>query len=139
MQPSPVIQGDDPTIARLVWYITAQGMMISKILAEFRTLDNDAVRVVKEAYREARRFASQVVHPMPSELVLPSRPVMWPRPTPISFDQALYRIHQQHLLGSTSATPAVAESPPIVLSDDEDGDWLSLRPPGEPRQAQPSA
>ena len=49
MQPSPTIQRDDPAIARLVQYITAQGMMISKMLAEFRTLDNDAVRVVMEA------------------------------------------------------------------------------------------
>ena len=29
MQPSPASQGDDPAIARLVQYITAQGMMIS--------------------------------------------------------------------------------------------------------------
>ena len=72
MQPSPAIQGDDPAIARLVQYITAQGMMISKMLAEFRTLDNDAVRVVKEAYCAARKFASQAVHPTPSEPVLPS-------------------------------------------------------------------
>ena len=63
IQPSPTIQGDDPAIALLVQYITAQGMMISKMLAEFRTLDDDAVRVVKEAYHEARKFASQVICP----------------------------------------------------------------------------
>ena len=66
IQPSPTIQGDDPAIARLVQYITTQGGMISKMLAEFRTLDNDAVRFVKEAYREARKFTSQAIHPMPS-------------------------------------------------------------------------
>mgnify|MGYP005842700325 CR=1 FL=1 len=43
IQPSPAIQGDDPAIARLVQYITAQGMMISKMLAEFRTMDNNVV------------------------------------------------------------------------------------------------
>ena len=139
MQPSPAIQGDDPAIARLVQYITAQGMMISQMLAEFRTLDNDAVRVVKEAYREARKFASQVICPTPSEPVLSSQPVLWPRPNIVTLDKALLRIHQQHLLGSISATPPAAEPQPIVLSDDEDGDWLSLRPPGEPQQGKSSA
>ena len=47
MQPSPAIQGDDPAIARLVQYITTQGMMISKMLAEFRTMDNNVVRFLK--------------------------------------------------------------------------------------------
>ena len=70
MHPSSSIQGDDPAIARLVQYITAQGMMISQMLAEFRTLDNDAVRVVKEAYRESRKFASQVICPTPSKQML---------------------------------------------------------------------
>ena len=101
------------------------------MLAEFRTLDNDVVRVVKEAYREARKFASQVVHPTLSEPVLPSQPVLWPRPKIITLDKALFRIHQQHMLGSISTTPPVAEPQPIVISDYEDGDWLSLRPPGE--------
>ena len=66
IQPSSTIQGDDPAIARLMQYITAQGMMISQMLAEFRTPDNDAVRVVKEAYHESRKFASQVIFPTPS-------------------------------------------------------------------------
>ena len=57
IQPPTTVPGDNPAIARLVQYITAQGMMISKMLAEFRTLDNDAVRVVTEAYREACKFA----------------------------------------------------------------------------------
>ena len=43
MQPSPAIQGDDPAIARLVQYITAQGMLISMLLAEFRAMDNNVV------------------------------------------------------------------------------------------------
>ena len=103
--------------------------MIAKMLAEFRTMDNNAVRVVTEAYREARKFASQAIHPMPSEPVLPSQPVLWPKPNIVTLDKALYRIHQQHLLGSVSAKPLVAERQPIVLSDDEYGDWLSLRPP----------
>ena len=120
-------------------YITAQGMMISRMLAEFRTLDNDSVRVVKEAYREARKFASQVAHPTLSEPVIPSQPVLWPRPNIITLDKTLFRIHQQHMLGSISATPPVDEPQPIVISDDEDGDWLSLRPPGEPQQSKPSA
>ena len=47
MQPSPAIQGDDLAIARLVQYITAQGMLISKMLAEFRTMDNNVVRFLK--------------------------------------------------------------------------------------------
>ena len=132
MQPSPASQGDDPAIAHLVQYITAQVMMISQMLAEFQTLDNDAVRVVKEAYREAHKFASQVICPTPSGPVLSSQPVLWPRPNIVTLDKALLQIHQQHLLGSISATPPAAESQPIVVSDDEDGDWLSLRPPGEP-------
>ena len=89
MQPSPTSQGDDPAIAHLVQYITAQGMMISQMLAEFRTLDNDAVRFVKEAYREARKFASQVICPTPSEPVLSSQPVLWPRPNIVTLDKAL--------------------------------------------------
>ena len=89
MQSSLASQGDDPAIARLVQYITAQGMMISQMLAEFRTLDNDAVRVVKEAYRESRKFASQVICPTPSEPVLPSQPVLWPRPNIVTLDKAL--------------------------------------------------
>ena len=84
------VREDDPAIARLVQYITAQGMMISKMLAEFRTVDNDAVRVVKEAYRAARKFASQAVHPTLSEPVLPSQPVLWPRPNIITLNKALY-------------------------------------------------
>ena len=96
--------------------------MISKMLAEFRTMDNDVVRVVKEAYREARKFASQAIHPMPSEPVLPSQPVLWPRPNIITLDKALLRIHQQHLLGSISATPPAVEPQPIVVLDDEDGE-----------------
>ena len=139
MQPSPAIQGDDPAIARLVQYITAQGMMIAQMLAEFRTLDNDAVRVVQEAYRESRKFASQVICPMPSEPVLPSQSVLWPRPNIVTLDKALLRIHRQHFLGSISATPPAAEPQPIEVSHDEDGDWLSLRPPGEPQQGQSSA
>ena len=43
MQPSPVSQGDDPAIARLVQYITAQGMLISMLLAEFRAMNNNVV------------------------------------------------------------------------------------------------
>ena len=113
--------------------------MISQMLAEFRTLDNNAVRIVKEVYREARKFAYQVICPTPSEPVLSSQPVLWPRPNIITLDRALLRIHQQHLLGSISATPPVAEPQPIVLSDNEDGDWHSLRPPGEPQQGKSSA
>ena len=139
IQPPLTVPGDDPAIARLVQYITAQGMMISKMLAEFRTLDNDVVRVVKEAYREAREFASQAVHPTPSEPLLPSQPVLWPRPNINTLDKAIFWIHQQHLLGSIPAAPPVVEPQPIVLSDDEDGDWLSLRPPGEPQQGKSSA
>ena len=86
IQPPITVPGDDPAIARLVQYITAQGMMIAKMLAEFRTLDNDAVRVVKEAYREARKFASQVICPTPSEPVLSSQPVLWPRPNIVTLD-----------------------------------------------------
>ena len=108
------------------------------MLAEFRTLDNDAVRVVKEAYHEARKFGSQAVHPTPSEPVLPSQPVLWPRRNIITPDKTLFRIHQQHMLGSISATPPAVEPQLIVVSDDEDGDWLSLRPPKEPQQGQSS-
>ena len=43
MQPSPAIQGYDPAIALLVQYITAQGMLIAKVLAKFKTMDNDVV------------------------------------------------------------------------------------------------
>ena len=139
MQPSPAIQGYDPAIALLVQYITAQGMMISKMLAKFGTMDNNAVRIVTEAYREARKFASQAARPTPSEPVLPAQPVLWPKPNIITLDKALLRMHQQHLLGSISATPPAAEPQPILVSDDEDGDWLSLRPPGEPQQGKPSA
>ena len=72
IRPPTTIPGDEPAIARLVQYITAQGMMIARMLAEFTTMDNDAVRFVTEAYREARKFASQAVHPTASKLVLPS-------------------------------------------------------------------
>ena len=135
MQPSSVSQGDDPAIARLVQYITAQGMLISMLLAEFRAMDNNVVRVVKEAYREARKFASQAVGPTPSEPVLSSQPVLWPKPNIITLDKSLLRIHQQHFPGAIPAPPPQ----PIEVSDDEDGDWLSLRPPGEPQQGQSSA
>ena len=64
IQPPPSIHGNDPAIARLVRYITTQGMMISRMLAEFRTLDNNEVRVVEEAYREARKFASSSSSPV---------------------------------------------------------------------------
>ena len=68
-------------------------MMISKMNAEFRTLYNDAVRVVKEAYREARKFASQVVHTTLPEPVLPTQLVLSPRPNIITLDKTLFRIH----------------------------------------------
>ena len=109
--------------------------MISQMLAELRTLDNDAVRVVKEAYLEARKFASQVICPTPSEPVLSSHPVLWPKPNIITLDKSLLRIHQLHFPAAISAPPPQ----PIEVSDDEDGDWPSLRPPGEPQQGQSSA
>ena len=93
IQPPTTVLGDDLAIARLVQYITAQGMMIAKMLAEFRTMDNDAVQVATKAYREARKFASQAVRPTPSDPVLPSQPVLWPKPNIINLDKALYRIH----------------------------------------------
>ena len=43
IQPPPTLPGDEPAIVHLVQYITAQGMMIAKMPAEFRTIDNDAV------------------------------------------------------------------------------------------------
>ena len=54
-------------IARLVQYITAQGMLISMLLAEFRSMDSNVVQVVKEAYHKARKFASLDVCPTPSD------------------------------------------------------------------------
>ena len=58
------VREDDPAIARLVQYITAEGMLIAKMIAEFRTLDRDATWVFTEAYREAHQVASQATHPI---------------------------------------------------------------------------
>jgi hypothetical protein len=128
---------DDPAIARLVQFITAQGMLIGSILGEFKAIDRNATRVVTEAYREARQDASQIADPMPSGPVLSSQPVHWLKPGTVnlqSFDRAVSRLRRQgKLMPASAATPAV-EPQPIEVSDEEDGDWLSLRPPGEPQQ-----
>lgn len=131
---SHAAQEGDPAIVRLVQFISAQGMMIGSILGEFQAIDRDATRVVTEAYREARQAASQIADPMPSGPVLSSQPVPWLKPGTAnlrSIDRTICHLHG--FLPASSATPA-GEPQPIEVLDDEDRDWLSLRPPGEPQQ-----
>jgi hypothetical protein len=55
---SSIVGDVDPTIARLVQYIDAQGLLLSGILREFQAIDTDTTRVVTEAYRAAREISS---------------------------------------------------------------------------------
>src|SRR4051812_48219375 len=65
----------DPAIARLVQFVTAQGLLLGDILAGFHDMDSDAARVVQAAYRRGRRDTSPAVDPLPSSPVLSSQVV----------------------------------------------------------------
>src|SRR3954463_9965749 len=60
----------DPAIARLVQFVTAQGLLLGDILAGFHDMDSDAARFVEAAYRRGRRDTSPVVDPLSSSPVL---------------------------------------------------------------------
>ena len=132
----------DPAIACLVQYIDSQGMLLSGIIREFQALDLDTTRVVTGAYRAAREAASQATRSLlpnpvpPSLLVPPSQPVSSYRPgiiRPASFARAIRRLRRRDVFRQEHiAAPAVVPQP-IVVPDDEDGSWLSLRLPGEPQ------
>jgi hypothetical protein len=134
----------DPALARLVQFIEAQALLIAGIIREFQSLDRDNTRAITEAYRDARPAASQTTLPLlpnpepPLQPVLPSQPVNPWHPPGISYSsyvaRAIRRLRRQGMLRQAPAAPPVVASQPIVVSDDEDGDWLSLRPPGEPQQ-----
>ena len=48
--------------------------------------------------------------------------------------RAIRRLRRRDVFRHVPAAAPAVEPQPIVVSDDEDGDWLSLRPPGEPQQ-----
>lgn len=78
---------------------------------------------------------------MPSNPVPRSHPVPCLRPGIPNCDfisKAIYRLRYQGMLGQALATSQAAELQPIEVSDDEGGDWLNVRLPGEPQQDQPS-
>ena len=86
---SSIVGDVDPTTARLIQYIDAQGLLLSGILKEFQAMDQDTTRVVTEAYRAARETASQTTRSLlpnpvpPSQLVPPSQSVNLFRPVNI--------------------------------------------------------
>ena len=52
---------------------------------------------------------------------------------PASVARAIRHLHRRDVFRQEHvAAPAVVPQP-IVVPDDEDGSWLSLRPPGEPQ------
>src|SRR3954466_13133723 len=65
----------DPAIARLVQFVTAQGLLLGDILAGFHDMDSHAARVVEAAYRRGRRDTSPAVDLLPSRPVLSSQVV----------------------------------------------------------------
>jgi hypothetical protein len=133
----------DPALARLVQFIEAQGLLIGVIIREFQSLDRDNTRAITEAYREARQAASPTTLPLlpnpepPSQPALPSQPVNpWQSPGIIHSSHVARAIHRLRRQGMLRQAPAAspAEAPqPIVVSDDEDDGWLSLRMPEEPQ------
>src|SRR3954470_7308541 len=74
----------DPAIVRLVQFSTAQGLLLSGILGEFKALDGGITQAVGAAYRSGRQGSAQAVDPLlpssvlssqvvpPSQVVLPS-------------------------------------------------------------------
>lgn len=133
----------DPTVAHLVQFIAAQGSLLAGILREFQAVDRDANRVVMEAYREARQVASQTTVPLlsnpvpPSQIVPPSQPVNPCQPGiihPSYVARAIRRLRRRGVFRQAPAATQAVAPQLIVVSDDEDGSWLSLRPPGEPQQ-----
>jgi hypothetical protein len=128
----------DPALARLVQFIEAQGLLIGGIIQEFQSLDRDNNRAITEAYRDARQAASQTTLPLLPNPEPPSQPVNpWQPPGIIHSSyvaRAICRFHRRGMLRQGPAAPPAEAPQPIVVSDDEDGDWLSLCPPGEPQQ-----
>jgi hypothetical protein len=141
---SSAVKEADPALARLVQFIDAQALLIAGIIREFQSLDRDNNRAITEAYRDARQATSQTTLPLlpnpepPLQPVLPSQPVNpWQPPGIIHSSHVARAIRRFRRRGMLRQAPAAApaEAPqPIMVSDDEDGDWLSLHPPGEPQQ-----
>jgi hypothetical protein len=152
------VEDADPAVARLAQFMAAQGLLIAVILREFQSIDRDTTRVVMEAYRNTRQAATPTTLPLlpnpvpPSQIVLPSQPVppsqpvLPPQPVlpsqpvnpwqpgiihPGSAARAIRRLRRQGVLRQVPAAATAAAPQPIVVSDDEEGSWLSLRPPGE--------
>ena len=129
------VEDADPAIARLVQFITTQGLLIGGILGEFKAMDKDTTRVVTEAYRETRQAATQTVNPMlpnpvpPSQLVNPYRPGII---NTHSINRVVRRFRRQGLLRQVPFVTHAVEPRPMEIPDF--GKCLSLRPPGEPRQ-----
>jgi hypothetical protein len=134
----------DPALARLVQFIEAQGLLIGGIIREFQSLDRDNNRAITEAYRDARQAASQTPLPLlpkpepSSQPVLPSQHMNPWQPPGIIYSsyvaRAIRRLRRRGMLRQAPAAPPAEAPQPIVVSDDEDDGWLSLRPPGEPQQ-----
>ena len=138
----------DPAIARLVQFITAQGLLLGEILAGFHDMDSDAARVVEAAYRRGRRdtsptidllpsgpvLSSQVVPSSqavsPSRVVLPSQLVDECISGAVYADCTILQLYRQGLLQQDQAPAPGVESQLAELLDF--GKHLSLRPPGEP-------
>ena len=140
-EPADTTKEADPAIARLVQFITAQGLLLGDILTGFNAMDSDAVRVVEAAYRRGRQDTSQAVDPLlpnpvlPSRVVLPSQPVNQCNLGAIDADstnRTIFQLYRQGLLQQDPAAAPGVESRLVELLDF--GKHLSLRPPGEPEQ-----
>ena len=77
-------------------------------------------------------------NPVPPSQLVPSSQLMNPWNSgsihPNSIQGAIRRLRRQDVLRQVPAAAPAVEPQSIEVSDDEDGSWLSLRPPGEPRQ-----
>jgi hypothetical protein len=139
---SSPVEDADPTIACLVQFIAAQGLLLTGIREEFESVDRDTLRVVTEAHREARQTAPQTTRSLlpnpvpPSHLVPCSYSANLFRPGnihPNSILGAIRRLHRRDVFGRAPAVAPVVEPQPIVVPEDEGRGWLSLRLSGEPQ------
>jgi hypothetical protein len=141
---SSAVKEANPALAHLVQLIDAQALLIGGIIREFQSIDRDTNRTITEAYRDARQAASPTTIPLlpnpvpPLQPVLPLQPVNpWQPPGMIHSSyvgRAIRRLRRQNVFRQVPAAAQPVVPQPIVVSDDEDGDWLSLHPPGEPQQ-----
>ena len=117
--------------------------MLFVILKELKAVDQDATRVVAEAYRAVRQVDPQSTQSLlpgslpPSQLVLPSQPVDPYQPGDIHHNSilgAIRRLHRQDVFRQVPLAAPAVESQPVEVPEDPDKSWLSLRLLGEPWQ-----